>query len=74
MIKEPKFLEVKEVDGYFALRRVYVPKKYNNTVLRKPYDSVVEQHVEELLNRVNRIQSPSERKTKLMTQLEEILG
>ena len=71
---EPKFLEIKEVNGYFWIRRVYVPKQYENTVLRKPYDPIIEHHIGNVISRVNAIKDPSERKEQLMTQLEEILG
>ena len=74
MNMEPKFLDVTESGGYFGVRKVYIPKKYNNTVLRRQYDIVLEINVQKLVDEVNKIDDQSERKITLMGRLEEMLG
>lgn len=75
MTKEPRFLDVKEIkDGYFTIRKVYVPVNYNDTFLRKPYDPIILQHIQNAINTVNKIENQSDRKEQLRTQLEALLG
>jgi hypothetical protein len=72
--KEPRFLDVKENDGYFGIRRVYIPKDYENTLLRRKYDATVEQHIRTAIEEVNKIRETPERKAEMVRKLEEMLG
>jgi len=71
---EPKFLDVKQEGDSYALRLVYIPRNYDDTIRRFPYDSSVAQHIGSCIRKANSIKDPEEREEFLVGELEAMLG
>jgi hypothetical protein len=74
MRKEPRYIDIKKDGDFYAVREVCIPRSYNNTLKRIPYDSIVAGHVENCVQRANNISQPEKRGEFLEGELEIILG
>ena len=73
--QEPKYLDIKQIGEYYAVKRLYMQTTETKNLIRRiEYNSIAESCILNCLRQTNRIEDQQKRKEFLNRELEQMLG